>query len=58
MPARTKATARRKATRPKTKAARRKTTPRRPDVPQLFRLNIEVGNLDQADRFYGTLLGL
>jgi catechol 2,3-dioxygenase-like lactoylglutathione lyase family enzyme len=28
------------------------------DVPSLFRLNIEVGNLDEAATFYGTLLGL
>jgi catechol-2,3-dioxygenase len=27
-------------------------------VPSLFRLNIEVGNLDEAATFYGTLLGL
>lgn len=39
--------------------ARRATRPKaRPDVPQLFRLNIEVGNLDRAHRFYATLLGL
>ncbi|MET0553292.1 MAG: VOC family protein [Vicinamibacteria bacterium] len=29
-----------------------------PDVPQLFRLNLEVGDLDRAERFYATLLGL
>ena len=28
------------------------------DVPSLFRLNLEVGNIDQAADFYGTLLGL
>ena len=28
------------------------------DVPQLFRLNVEVGNLDQADQFYSTLLDI
>ena len=28
------------------------------DVPSLFRINIEVGNLDEAERFYGSLLGL
>jgi catechol 2,3-dioxygenase-like lactoylglutathione lyase family enzyme len=27
-------------------------------VPRLFRINIEVGNLDDAARFYGDLLGL
>lgn len=26
------------------------------DVPSLFRINIEVGNLDDAERFYGALL--
>lgn len=28
------------------------------DVPQFFRLNIEVGNLDQAINFYSTLLSV
>jgi predicted enzyme related to lactoylglutathione lyase len=28
------------------------------DVPQLFRLNIEVGDLAQAQAFYETLLGI
>jgi predicted enzyme related to lactoylglutathione lyase len=28
------------------------------DVPSLFRLNVEVGNLDQAAAFYGKLFGL
>ena len=28
-----------------------------PDVPQLFRINVEVGDLDRAERFYATLLG-
>jgi len=28
------------------------------DVPQFFRLNIEVGNLDEAAEFYSTLLGI
>jgi catechol 2,3-dioxygenase-like lactoylglutathione lyase family enzyme len=28
------------------------------DVPALFRINIEVGNLDDAARFYGELLGI
>jgi catechol 2,3-dioxygenase-like lactoylglutathione lyase family enzyme len=27
------------------------------DVPSLFRINVEVGNLDQAADFYGQLLG-
>ena len=28
------------------------------DVPNFFRLNIEVGNLDEADEFYSNLLGI
>jgi predicted enzyme related to lactoylglutathione lyase len=28
------------------------------DVPSLFRINVEVGNLDQAVDFYSTLLGI
>ncbi len=28
------------------------------EVPQFFRMNIEVGNLDQAVAFYSTLLGI
>jgi predicted enzyme related to lactoylglutathione lyase len=28
------------------------------DVPQFFRLNVEVGNLDQAITFYSILLGV
>ena len=43
-------------------AKKRMTTSRKKgadvDVPTLFRLNVEVGNLDQAADFYGTLLGL
>ena len=27
------------------------------DVPSLFRINVEVGNLDQDAEFYGTLFG-
>jgi catechol-2,3-dioxygenase len=29
-----------------------------PDIPNFFRLNIEVGNLDEAAEFYSTLLGI
>ena len=39
----------------------KKSSPKRTaskDVPQLFRLNIEVGNLDKAVAFYSKLLGL
>ena len=28
------------------------------DVPNFFRLNVEVGNLDQAAEFYGKLFGM
>jgi len=49
------------AKRPAKKTASRKNaaaTPRATAVPRLFRINIEVGNLDDAARFYGELLGL
>jgi catechol 2,3-dioxygenase-like lactoylglutathione lyase family enzyme len=36
----------------------RKKAAKSTDVPQLFRLNLEVGDLDRAERFYATLLGL
>ena len=40
------------------KVAQKKSAARiQADVPSLFRINIEVGNLDEADRFYGSLLG-
>ena len=40
------------------KAALKKLAERaKADVPSLFRINIEVGNLDEADRFYSALLG-
>jgi catechol 2,3-dioxygenase-like lactoylglutathione lyase family enzyme len=35
-----------------------KKTTNKPDVPQMFRLNIEVGDLAKAAKFYGELLGL
>jgi hypothetical protein len=28
------------------------------DVPSLFRINVEVGNLDEAEKFYGRLFGV
>jgi len=42
-----------------TRKAAVKTTVKRPaaDVPSLFRINVEVGNLDEAERFYGELFG-
>ncbi len=33
-------------------------SPARADAPELFRINIEVGNLDEAARFYAELLGI
>jgi len=39
----------------KTKAATRKAQPKH-DVPQFFRLNVEVADLDAAEKFYGKLL--
>jgi catechol 2,3-dioxygenase-like lactoylglutathione lyase family enzyme len=39
----------------KKKAAKRKPQPMH-DVPQFFRLNVEVGDLDAAEKFYGKLL--
>ena len=33
-------------------------TKQSPDIPQFFRLNIEVGDLNSAISFYGKLLGL
>ena len=39
--------------------ATRKTGPRTlAEAPSLFRMNIEVGNLDEAAKFYGKLFGL
>lgn len=35
-----------------------KTDPTAQDVPSLFRINVEVGNLDEAAEFYATLFGL
>jgi len=58
-PAPKKAAARKSASNKSTAA---KTHPKkiaatRIDVPKLFRINVEVGNLDEAARFYGELLG-
>lgn len=44
-----------KGTKRKVKAMMGKTTN---DVPQLFRLNVEVGNLESAISFYTKLLGI
>lgn len=56
-PAAKKAAARKPKAASKPKTAR-KLKAARTDTPQFFRLNIEVGNLDRAAAFYGTLLGL
>ena len=42
-----------KAKRSTTRTTRKRA---RGDVPQFFRLNVEVGDLDAATEFYGTLL--
>jgi predicted enzyme related to lactoylglutathione lyase len=42
----------------KKKRAKRPATKAKADVPTLFRLNVEVGDLDQAAEFYGALFGL
>jgi len=45
------------------RAPANKVAPKKPsarvaaDGPSLFRVNVEVGNLDEAERFYGELLG-
>src|SRR5215813_918782 len=49
------ATRKKRATKPQ---PRRATASAAPDVPNLFRLNVEVGNLDEAADFYSTLLGI
>ena len=39
--------------------ATKEVSARRPaDVPSLFRINVEVGHLDEAAKFYGKLFGL
>jgi hypothetical protein len=38
--------------------ASKKAARKRADVPSLFRINIEVGNLDEAAEFYGQLFGV
>jgi hypothetical protein len=42
----------------KREATRTSGTPTPVDVPSLFRMNIEVGNLGEAAEFYGKLFGL
>ena len=50
--------AKKKAAKRSVKPARQSTKQATPDVPSLFRLNIEVGDLDQAADFYSKLFGL
>lgn len=47
-------------TKKKRKATRKAVTEKSgaKDVPSLFRINVEVGHLDQAAEFYGMLFGL
>ena len=42
----------------KTDATKESGVPAPTDVPGLFRINVEVGNLDEAAEFYGKLFGL
>jgi predicted enzyme related to lactoylglutathione lyase len=42
----------------KREAAEQSDTSEPVDVPALFRMNVEVGNLDEAVKFYETLFGL
>ncbi|HKE49651.1 MAG TPA: VOC family protein [Rhodanobacteraceae bacterium] len=61
-PARRSAPARKKSAAKKAPAkkpvARKTAASARADVPSLFRINVEVGSLDDADRFYGELFGI
>ncbi len=43
---------------PKKDAATKSGADESPDVPALFRLNLEVGNLDEAAKFYEKLFGI
>jgi predicted enzyme related to lactoylglutathione lyase len=52
MPAKKKAAVKKKAAAKKPAAAKKK------DVPQFFRLSVEVGDLEAAVKFYSTLLDL
>jgi hypothetical protein len=42
----------------KAEATRARGAGRPDDVPSLYRINVEVGNLDEAAKFYGKLFGL
>jgi len=45
-------------TKKKTKKMTTKSTTSSADVPSLFRINVEVGDLERAAEFYGKLFGL
>jgi len=47
-----------KSERSKKGASKQSDWQKRADVPRLFRINVEVGNLDEAAEFYGKLFGL
>src|SRR6516162_5945939 len=47
-----------KSNKSKKGASNKSDSQKRADVPRLFRINVEVGNLDEAAEFYGTLFGL
>src|SRR5262249_31352088 len=53
-----KSTPLRKAARTRARGLASKGRGPRADVPQFFRLNVEVGNLDEAVAFYSKLLGI
>jgi len=42
----------------KTDGTEKQNGPKPDDVPSLFRINVEVGNLSEAAEFYGKLFGL
>jgi hypothetical protein len=47
-----------KSNKSKKGASNKSDSQKRADVPRLFRINVEVGNLDEAAEFYGKLFGL
>ena len=49
---------RKPATKAKARPSRSAPKPAHGDVPQFFRLSVEVGDLDRAVAFYGKLLGM
>jgi hypothetical protein len=43
---------------PKAKSTKKSGVRAAADAPSLFRINVEVGNLDEGEKFYGKLFGL